>query len=180
MYYNGEGVRQDYVQSHMWFDLAAARAETGRIRVETTKNRDIVARRLSPAQIAEARLLAHLWRPQQQMAVAVAAQVWDADLRRQLVIRIQRGLAAIGYGHGTADGLLGRRTRSAIRAFQSREGLPVTGRISKSLEAALRKATPPFRTARIRPRYSEPSTIHPMMKAIDKIQPLNVMPESET
>ncbi len=40
-----QGVPQDYVQAHMWFNLAAA-----------TKALDTVAKRMTPAQIAEAQL----------------------------------------------------------------------------------------------------------------------------
>ncbi len=153
MYYNGEGVKPDHIQSHKWFDLAAARAEPGRIRDETANNRDIVAFRMSPAEIAEARRLARSWRPGQHAAVAPAAAANPApkpahdpaDIladKRQRIFRVQRALWVIGYGHDPADGRLGPTTRAAIRAFQSREGLPVTGRTSDRLEAALRSAGP--------------------------------------
>jgi len=56
MYYNGEGVPQDYVQAHMWWNLAASKGnENGR------KNRDIVAKKMTPTQIAEAQRLAREW-----------------------------------------------------------------------------------------------------------------------
>jgi hypothetical protein len=53
-------------------------------------------------------------------------------------------LASLGYDTGPADGILGPRTRAAIRAFEAREGLPVTGTISERLEAALRSASVNF------------------------------------
>jgi hypothetical protein len=40
---------------------------------------------------------------------------------------IQRALNALGYNAGPADGILGRQTESALRAFQHAEGLPETG-----------------------------------------------------
>ena len=47
MYSKGRGVPQDYVQAHMWYNLAAAQGnETG------TKNRDIVAARMTPADVS--------------------------------------------------------------------------------------------------------------------------------
>ena len=56
MYYNGEGVPQDYVQAHMWFNLAASkRNENGR------KNRDIIAKKMTPADISKAQRLAREW-----------------------------------------------------------------------------------------------------------------------
>ncbi len=58
MYKTGRGVTQDYVQAHMWFNLVAAKGE------ETArKGRDLVAEKMTPAQIAEAQRLAREWRP---------------------------------------------------------------------------------------------------------------------
>ncbi len=144
MHYNGEGVKQDDIQAHKWFDLAASPVESGGNRDEASKNRDIVARRMKPAQIAEAQRLARLWRAERH-AATTAPLVRKAPRTRERVFRIQHGLASIGYGHGPADGIFGPRTRAAIRAFQSGEGLPSTGKISNRLEAALRSATPPSR-----------------------------------
>ena len=56
MYDSGEGVPQDYVQAHMWSNLAAAKGnETGR------KNRDIVAEKMTIADISKAQALAREW-----------------------------------------------------------------------------------------------------------------------
>ncbi len=63
MYYNGRGVPQDYAQAHMWYDLAASRLPPGEKRDEVVKNRDDVAKRMTPAQISEAEKLAREWRP---------------------------------------------------------------------------------------------------------------------
>ncbi len=61
MYGKGKGVPQDYVRAHIWFSLAAAQGnEIGR------KNRDIVAKLMTPAQIAEAQRRAAKWRPRGQ------------------------------------------------------------------------------------------------------------------
>jgi len=58
MYANGRGVPQDYVQAHMWLNLASAGGnEIGR------KNRDMVAAKMTPAQIAQAQQLARDWKP---------------------------------------------------------------------------------------------------------------------
>ncbi len=58
MYKKGRGVTQDYVQAHMWFNLAGAQGK-----IKAVKNRDMVAKRMTPAQIAEAQRLARKWRP---------------------------------------------------------------------------------------------------------------------
>jgi len=53
MYAKGRGVAQDFVFAHMWFNIAASAGFS-----EAIKNRDIIARRMTASQIAEARKLA--------------------------------------------------------------------------------------------------------------------------
>ena len=53
MYNNGYGVLQDYVRAHMWYNIAASSGNK-----TASKNRDIVAKRMTPAQIADAQKLA--------------------------------------------------------------------------------------------------------------------------
>jgi putative peptidoglycan binding protein len=50
-----------------------------------------------------------------------------------LVSAVQRRLGQFGYYHGVVDGVIGPRTRGAIVAFESRNGLVVDGRISRPL-----------------------------------------------
>ena len=52
----GRGVPQDYVQAHKWYTLAAA---GGNATAET--NRQLVAKRMTPAQIADAQRIAREW-----------------------------------------------------------------------------------------------------------------------
>ncbi len=61
--YKGLGVPQDYVQAHMWFNLAASKSPPGEDRDLAVENRDRVAKMLSPAQISEAKKLAREWKP---------------------------------------------------------------------------------------------------------------------
>jgi TPR repeat protein len=53
MYRKGQGVPQDYVTAHMWFNLAAAAGDDRAAEV-----RDVIAKQMTPAQIAEAQKLA--------------------------------------------------------------------------------------------------------------------------
>jgi hypothetical protein len=53
------------------------------------------------------------------------------------VTLVQRALAQNGYDPGPADGLMGMRTRRAIRKFQQDHGLKVDGESSVALLAAL-------------------------------------------
>jgi lytic murein transglycosylase len=52
---------------------------------------------------------------------------------------IQRLLEARGYPVGTIDGVFGKKTEAAIRAFQTAQGLPVTGQASQDLLARLKR-----------------------------------------
>jgi TPR repeat protein len=65
LYAQGHGVMQDYVQAHMWFDLAATRIRASNTegRALFIKNRDVVAAKMTAAQIAEAQRLAAEWKP---------------------------------------------------------------------------------------------------------------------
>ena len=55
---------QDYVQAHMWYNLAAARMPPGEERDTAVEIRDTIAKRMTPAQVAEAQRLAREWRPE--------------------------------------------------------------------------------------------------------------------
>ena len=63
MYANGDGVPQDYVKSYVYTNLAAAYLPPGQDRDIAVKNREIVGKLMSPAQIAEGQRLARAWRP---------------------------------------------------------------------------------------------------------------------
>ena len=49
------------------------------------------------------------------------------------VTAVQQRLGRLGYYHGVVDGVIGPQTRSAIAAFESRNGLAVDGAISRPL-----------------------------------------------
>jgi hypothetical protein len=49
------------------------------------------------------------------------------------VAAVQQRLGRLGYYHGVVDGVMGPQTRSAIAAFESRNGMTVDGTISRPL-----------------------------------------------
>jgi TPR repeat protein len=66
-YYTGQGLPQNYVQAHTWFNLAASSYDSAHQkegRDQALKYRDVVAAKMTPAQIAEAQKLAREWRPE--------------------------------------------------------------------------------------------------------------------
>ena len=58
MYYNGQGVPQNYVNAYMWLCLAAAEGDQ-----RSVTARDVVVKKMTPTQIAEAQKLASKWKP---------------------------------------------------------------------------------------------------------------------
>ena len=58
MYHHGHGVPQNYILAHLWYNLASARGVT-----IAEEERDIIAKRMTPDQIAEAQRLAAEWKP---------------------------------------------------------------------------------------------------------------------
>jgi hypothetical protein len=56
MYDSGQGVPQDYVSAHFWYNLAATAGNE-----QAAKNRDIVAKIMTPADIATAQKRASAW-----------------------------------------------------------------------------------------------------------------------
>jgi uncharacterized protein len=63
LYADGQGVPQDYELAHMWFNLSAAHAKNANTRAVAVNNRDLVAAKMTPAQIAEAQRMATEWAP---------------------------------------------------------------------------------------------------------------------
>jgi uncharacterized protein len=65
MHRDGEGVPQDYVLAYMWLTLAAQRRDPCLSHI-AGEAADDVARKMSPAEIAEAQKLASEWKPGQE------------------------------------------------------------------------------------------------------------------
>ena len=61
MYNEAQGVTQDYVQAHMWWKLAAAQGDE-----DARKNRDIIAKKMTPADISKAQAMAREWMEKHQ------------------------------------------------------------------------------------------------------------------
>lgn len=57
LYAKGEAFPADYVQAHAWFSIAAADTPPGKLHDKAVHNRDVLASRLTPAQLGEAERL---------------------------------------------------------------------------------------------------------------------------
>jgi hypothetical protein len=65
MYSGARGTSQNYVQAHKWFSVAASRypASERVKRAQAIRNSELLAEKMSPSQIEEAKNLAREWQP---------------------------------------------------------------------------------------------------------------------
>ena len=82
-------------------------------------------------------LLATLPAVAQSASEAPAAKAQEVELPRKVRILVQRGLAALGFDPGPADGLFARKTREAIWNWQKAKGLDTTGYLTQAEAEAL-------------------------------------------
>ncbi len=64
----------------------------------------------------------------------------------QNVLEAQLALARQGISSGSLDGLIGQQTRAALRTFQQKEHLPVTGTLDPATQERLLLANAPYTT----------------------------------
>ena len=131
----GLGAPQDYVLAHMWFNLAASRGD-----MDALKERDALAGKMTPQQVATAQERARTWRPgtrARKPAPASAgrpasapSQPATASPPGRAIREAQELLAVLGYKPGTADGRWGTRTAKAYQEFLRDAGLPPGGALT--------------------------------------------------
>jgi hypothetical protein len=63
--------------------------------------------------------------------------VWAAGLTPDHLSRVQQKLTNLGYDPGPVDGILGPKTTGAVKQYQLRNKLPVTGKLDDGTLAAL-------------------------------------------
>ncbi len=143
LYRYGFGVRQNLIEAYAWYDLSATVGHA-----DATSARDLVARRLTPVQLAQAQQRA----AELSGALAAAPAGTPAGAAygppsRELVVAVQQLLTELGFDPGRVDGTPSRKTRVAISKFQVSEGLAVDGAVSEALRERLRSAAERARAA---------------------------------
>ena len=132
-YRYGSGVPQDLVEAHIWLNEAAAAGHA-----DAATALSLTERRMTQGQLAAARSR----KPQLQTSTAApaatqpgpaAATTEPTASQRDTIAATQSRLAQLGYAPGPADGLMGSRTRTAIRQFQASRGLPIDGQATRAL-----------------------------------------------
>ncbi|HSD93488.1 MAG TPA: peptidoglycan-binding protein [Methyloceanibacter sp.] len=137
---HGLGMPKDPAQAYRWFALAAAAGDA-----EAAKRSELLKLRLDSAALTEAEQAVAAWtaKPTAPEANEVPElEEWaDASPTTDtgLVSRAQTLLNQLGYDVGPADGLMGARTREAIKSFERKNGLEETGTVSALLVAKLQR-----------------------------------------
>ncbi len=133
LYVQGLGAPQNYVKAHMWFSLAASRFET-----EAVKERDALAEKMAPEQIAEAQKLAAAWQPGETQPAASATRKPAGPPPPKAIREAQELLTALGYEPDPPDGQWGARTAQAYQAFARDANLPMTDTLTPAALKAMR------------------------------------------
>ncbi len=80
------------------------------------------------------------------VSISPASQAASYD---PLTQKAQSKLAQLGFDPGTTDGILGRHTIAAIKAFQKKSGLPETGALDSATQAKLAIGAPAPQVAQV-------------------------------
>jgi localization factor PodJL len=139
---HGLGLTVNLPEAYKWFALAAKAGDA-----EAAKRKDQIGARLGQPGLAEAEKLVASWTPKQPLPEAnevAELQEWaenSSTPNSSLVSRAQSLLNKLGYEVGVPDGLMGARTREAIKNFERKNGLDETGKVTVPLVAKLERLT---------------------------------------
>ncbi|MEX1060247.1 MAG: peptidoglycan-binding protein, partial [Methyloceanibacter sp.] len=135
---HGLGIPKNLTEAYKWFALAANGGDE-----EAAKRRELVKPQLDPAGLADAERSVDAWAAKEAAPEAnevLEPQEWaDASpaTNASLVTRAQDLLNKLGYDVGVPDGLMGARTREAVKSFERRNGLEETGKVTIPLVTKL-------------------------------------------
>lgn len=134
----GVGMPQNLEESYKWFALVAKTGDR-----DAAAKRDEIANSLRPEQLDRAKAATELWKAKAADEAANVVDVPDAwrestektasvDMKKA-VQTIQLILNKNGYDAGSADGVMGQKTKNAIIAFQKDNNLPADGAVTEKL-----------------------------------------------
>ena len=158
LYAEGRGVGEDKLTAYMWFDLSAS---NGNSRAITA--RDAIAAEMDADEIERAQQMAADWRASRPaIATAQTTPAATPATAPYSLRNVQVALGQLGYSVGTPDGVIGPKSRAAIRAFQTDSGLPASGEPSLALYDKLQEAIAK-RTAQAQPAQPAAPTVNAAM-----------------
>ncbi len=120
----GLGVPYDKVLAHKWLSLAAGQGHTA-----AAREREALAAKMTPRQIASAQAKARAWRRSvlhhaRAIPKTAASSPLAVSPPARSIREAQALMKTLGYNPGPADGLWGPRTARAYAAFLRDAGLP--------------------------------------------------------
>jgi len=134
-------VPQSLPDSFKWFGLAAKSGDK-----DATKARDDIARSLDADTVAKITAEVNAFKPAPIDLQANFAPIgtWtktfdpgETITTRDIVANVQKALGKLGYDIGTPDGIAGKKTQDAIKAFEGATGMSQVGQINPRLLAVL-------------------------------------------
>lgn len=148
MYARGFGVPVDLAAAYKWFSVAAVGGDA-----DAGKKRDEVGKALDPASLSAAKMAAETFKAKTpESAANEVPNVWGDPppaapettssiskppvpytASRGQMQEIQMALALKGFYSGTIDGVSGKATSEAVRAFQRATGQKPTGEMDQTL-----------------------------------------------
>ena len=158
LYAEGRGVVEDNMAAYMWYDLAAGNGNNRAIAA-----RDSIAAQLDADELEHAQDLAAQWRANRPVnggvpAVAQATPAYTPINQPYSLRNVQVALSNLGYAVGTPDGVIGPKSRAAIRAYQVDSGMPASGEPSIALHEKL-QASLAQRSGQAKPAPQQTPTV---------------------
>lgn len=141
LYARGLGVEQDFEQSYKWFSLAAKSGDA-----DAAKARDDIAKSLNADAVSRVGGEVAAWREEPIDLAANFAPLgtWSPTFdpgetitTKDVVSKVQKALARLGFDVGSPDGLAGPKTADAIKTFERGTGMSESGAINPRLLAVL-------------------------------------------
>ena len=141
LYARGLGVPQNLSESYKWFAIAALSGDK-----DAAKARDDIARSLDADTVNKLTAEVNAFKPDpidlkaNFAPIGTWSKTFDAGetiTTKDIVANVQKALGKLGYDVGTADGVAGKKTADAIKAFEAGTGMNQTGQINPRLLAVL-------------------------------------------
>ena len=137
LYAQGLGAPQNYIEAHKWFNLAASRGEAA-----APEERDALAAKMTPQQVALAQERAAAWQPGTSPAApgTVDAPAAVPDVPAWAIREVQQLLVALGYEPGPADGVWDEGTARAYQSYLRDAGRSESDMLTPEVLGAMREA----------------------------------------
>lgn len=157
LYERGMGAAPDIAKAYYWYSVAAQQGDA-----QAADRAAVLAKSLTPTQRGKIDTQVAAWAPETLVeaanVVASADPAWitpgstvlasesavpmaEDPVSDDLVTEAQKLLIQLGFNIGTPDGRMGARTVTALRLFQLKSGLAVTGELTPEVLDVMRAKT---------------------------------------